>query len=506
MYHVLNLKNIPEKKISIIEILLFIGLIGILLTRINEDFWNDELYTLQHFTFTSLATTVSDYHVPNNHILFNFINNLYLRIIQIDSLSLLLEQPWTLRLIPFSYAMLTGFFTYKIGLRLVNKWVARYALLFLITSIPFYYFSLQIRGYGLSILLLTVLAYFILKQLEKQSKSNLLWIIMSSAAAVYTLPFNIYPILGVLLGLSILAVNDYQKLQQINRQTLKIILVICSGLGLALVLITPIFKDVFFNEYVKSGKQFDLDSFLNGGQFIFESLISRRFYVAVLATIGLILLLVKLNRLTFKLVFLATIIITPFIIVFIRGDNAPSRLYVVMIPLLSIIAATGINKLVEIIPIKSILKHTFSLALIGTYCFVSFSGHRTHTEELTLSDIKELRRSQNINCNFYTENYQPLKAVTAFKSNYSLNPFPVLIYGCEPYGISFYLEKENIPYTSSHFRANALDSLKNTSNNFYIITNHPFQFKQDSSINVKQISTELSYHNALLISTSNTQE
>ena len=502
----LNLKNIREKQFPIVEVLLFIGLIGILFTRINEDFWNDEIYTLYHFTFTSLANTVNDYHVPNNHVLFNFINNLYLRIIQLDSLSLLLEHPWKLRVTPFFYALLAGIFTYKIGIRLVNKWVARYALLFVITSIPFYYFSLQIRGYGLSILLLTILTYFILEQLEKQSKSNFLWIIISSAAAVYTLPFNIYPIIGALLGLLILAVNDYQKQQRVNKNILKIILVICGGLGFALVLFIPIFEDVFFNEYVKPGNGFDAASFLNGGQFIFESLISRRFYVAILSSIGLVLLVVKLNRIAFKLVFLATIILTPFIIVFIRGDNAPSRLYVVVIPLLSIIAAAGINKLVEIIPIKSTLKHTISFVLIGTYCFAIFYRHTTNIKDSTLSDIKELRRSQHIFSNYYNENYQPLKAIQAFKKTFTLNPLPVLIYGCEPHGVSFYLEKEHIPYINGNFQIKAFDSLKNTSNNFYIITNHPFQFDQDSSIFVKQISEELSYHNALLISTLNTQE
>ena len=117
----LNLKNIREKQFPIVEVLLFIGFTGILFTRINEDFWNDEIYTLYHFTFTSLANTVTDYHVPNNHVLFNFINNLYLRIIQLDSLSLLLEHPWKLRLTPFFYSLLAGIFTYKIGIRLVNN-------------------------------------------------------------------------------------------------------------------------------------------------------------------------------------------------------------------------------------------------------------------------------------------------------------------------------------------------------------------------------------------------
>lgn len=286
-----------------------------------------------------------------------------------------------------------------------------------------------------------MLVYFFLKQLENQSNSNLLSISIISTAAVHTIPFTIYPIIGVLLGLEIITANDFKKQQRINTQIPKLILIICSGLGLALVLFILIFKEVFFNEYVKPGKGFDLDSSINGGQFIFESLISKRFYVAVFASIGWIILLVKLNRLTSKLIFLTAIVLTPFILVFIRGDNAPSLLYVVMIPLLSIIAAARSNKLVETIPIKSTLKHTILLVLIGTYCFAVFYRHTNNIKESTLSDIDELRRSQQIFSNYYNENYQPLKAIKAFKSIYTINPLPVLIYGCEPHGVSFYLEK-----------------------------------------------------------------
>ena len=56
-------------------LIIFIGFYWIQKDHINLDFWNDEIYTLKHFVFAPITTTLSDYHVPNNHIFFNRIKN-----------------------------------------------------------------------------------------------------------------------------------------------------------------------------------------------------------------------------------------------------------------------------------------------------------------------------------------------------------------------------------------------------------------------------------------------
>lgn len=35
--------------------------------------WNDELYSIRHFSQQGIFTAWTDYHVPNNHILFNML-------------------------------------------------------------------------------------------------------------------------------------------------------------------------------------------------------------------------------------------------------------------------------------------------------------------------------------------------------------------------------------------------------------------------------------------------
>jgi hypothetical protein len=53
---------------------------------VNVDFWNDEIYTLKAFTFVPLHTTLTDYHAPNNHVFLNLVDNLYLRLLGINTL------------------------------------------------------------------------------------------------------------------------------------------------------------------------------------------------------------------------------------------------------------------------------------------------------------------------------------------------------------------------------------------------------------------------------------
>ena len=95
-----------------------VALYFIFKNRLNLDFWNDEIYTLKNFVFVPLSTTLLDYHVPNNHIFFNFLNNVYLKTIGIENLFDLMNNPAQLRILPFCYTVGTIIFTYLIGKKL----------------------------------------------------------------------------------------------------------------------------------------------------------------------------------------------------------------------------------------------------------------------------------------------------------------------------------------------------------------------------------------------------
>src|SRR6185369_4059270 len=79
---------------------------------LSFDLWNDEIYTLKHFTFVSALQIVTDYHVPNNHIFFNLINHAYLQLIGEQTVHTLMDHSWVLRIISFTYSLGTIFFTF----------------------------------------------------------------------------------------------------------------------------------------------------------------------------------------------------------------------------------------------------------------------------------------------------------------------------------------------------------------------------------------------------------
>ena len=87
-----------------------------LLYFINNDFWQDEIYSVYHFVFVPAKTTITDYHTTNNHILFSLILNLYRTLFGFQQISVL-NQPWLLRIIPFIISVINVITLFKLSER-----------------------------------------------------------------------------------------------------------------------------------------------------------------------------------------------------------------------------------------------------------------------------------------------------------------------------------------------------------------------------------------------------
>ena len=103
-------KQILPKLIVVISFLFFAG---IQLFFLQNDFWQDEVYTLFHFVFVPLHTTITNYHSTNNHVLFSVLNNIIKQIFNFSQLSDVLLHPYLLRSIPTIISLLTVFIIYK---------------------------------------------------------------------------------------------------------------------------------------------------------------------------------------------------------------------------------------------------------------------------------------------------------------------------------------------------------------------------------------------------------
>src|SRR5688572_25141171 len=70
----------------------------------NRDLWFDEVLTVRLFVLVPPGETVTYLPLPNNHILFNLINNLWLRAVGVGEFGEIADHPLLLRWLPIAYA------------------------------------------------------------------------------------------------------------------------------------------------------------------------------------------------------------------------------------------------------------------------------------------------------------------------------------------------------------------------------------------------------------------
>ncbi len=160
---------------------------------LNNDFWQDEIYTLEHFIFVPLKTTLFDYHSTNNHIAFNVVVSLFARVFGMKNTFDALEMPYLLRLFPLIFSLLGLVFFYRGLNKHYGHSFAELGVSIWCTSIVFIDFGVQLRGYSLSIFL-TVLQYFVFLDMMKGNISilRLLSFTLLTALSLLCLPTNIY--------------------------------------------------------------------------------------------------------------------------------------------------------------------------------------------------------------------------------------------------------------------------------------------------------------------------
>ena len=131
-----------------------------LMRLINRDFYYDEMYSLVHYILVPIRQTVWEFKDLNNHFLANAVNNVLC--MSHRNLSWILEHPWYIRLPQLAWVGLAVGYMYKLG-KLYNERVALIAVTVLITTIPYYYYAVQVRGYAASVALATMLIYYVEK-------------------------------------------------------------------------------------------------------------------------------------------------------------------------------------------------------------------------------------------------------------------------------------------------------------------------------------------------------
>ncbi|MBX9792193.1 MAG: hypothetical protein K2Y37_24995 [Pirellulales bacterium] len=165
--------------------------LGFLAQRLPLDLWYDEVYTLVHFVHRPWTEIVTDYSAPNNHIAYS----LFLR-----PLWLLGAQPLELRLVSYALAVATLALVFALGLRMAGRNVAVLATALLGLSQMYLSHAIQVRGYGLSMLLVLALANLAAAAWHATiGRWRPVGIVLCSATSLYTIPTNLLFIVPVAL-------------------------------------------------------------------------------------------------------------------------------------------------------------------------------------------------------------------------------------------------------------------------------------------------------------------
>jgi hypothetical protein len=173
--------------------------LGSIVPQMGLDLWCDEIVSLSMFSIQPLKVTVSQYPFANNHIFYNLINNLFLRLIGCHDIDQAMTSPFTLRLLSLGFSLGAMAWLYRAVLRRFNFEEAWLAALVLATTLPVASFATQLRGYSFCLLLFIIMLDLLLRFLERPRALTGLGLAAASCALVWVLPTNVYLCAAVLL-------------------------------------------------------------------------------------------------------------------------------------------------------------------------------------------------------------------------------------------------------------------------------------------------------------------
>ena len=143
----------PNLRVDLAVLAFVLILFGGWLARhyLGLEFWYDEVYTLRHFVLVPWRTTLTDYHFPNNHLLFSLLLRLWTGLLGATGFADLVEAPERTRLLPLLFSLGAIVQVFRTARRFVGRGESWIAASVLAGSVPFLSFAVQLRGYSLGL-------------------------------------------------------------------------------------------------------------------------------------------------------------------------------------------------------------------------------------------------------------------------------------------------------------------------------------------------------------------
>lgn len=455
--------------------------IGFALFFIQNDYWQDEIYTLSHFVFVPLKLTLTDYHVANNHILFSVLLNLCKHFSGLNSLPFFLQHPYYLRIVPLVFTVLTIVIFYFSIKSLFTKSISLIASSTLVTTFAFLNFSVQLRGYSLSIFIAVIQLHYFLKILKNANTNHtdIYKLALATLFSILCLPVNLYYATTFIISLIIIYLLPNHKkfniAEKCNKPNiLKLIFILFIIIGICLVYYYWLFSRTATLEASFPLKPFSTDYFVQFFAIIFH-LVHYRIYFYVIVMISFYSFYKRYRRnKTISLLYVvpALIILLYFIICIIHGAVVIQRIFLVLIPVFALIISYSTDTFFRVRWLRNKLYIFFLLnffTLIISFFVAAKKSVYTNKNSIHVHNL--------IN-HYYLFNYNAFDAVHIAK-NYSNHSKTILFIneGFGDSGIKYYLQSFNIKFND--FSENSFINAKS----FTVISNNKKNLEKELTQN-----------------------
>jgi hypothetical protein len=240
----LSVRSFSQQEVILISILLLINVCVKVYFAITLPISYDEAWTFLNFTTKGIASSISYYPAPNNHIFFSVLTNLFSHLPL--SYQLMLRLPALLGNCLFIFLLYTftrRLYSYKVALTLATI----SSFLF-----PVLYYGFMARGYSYVLLFFLISYYAVIKLFINPAQASRYLFVFSVSAVFgfYTVPAFLYP-----YGTIILYLGAWAIIKEQNVLLRKIILWCMFTTFCVIILYTPIFivsgiKSVTSNNFV----------------------------------------------------------------------------------------------------------------------------------------------------------------------------------------------------------------------------------------------------------------
>ena len=417
----------PVVSMALVGLFLLAVLIYQCSQNLNRGFWYDECFTMLRFVNPGIKTICTEYE-PNNHLLFSVLIWSYTSPLRLNEPLAFVQNPIPVRLftgILASNAFLAfGWVGWKHRKTAVLPILLSIA--FLVACIPFWNFFFQLRGYGFSIGLLSWLMVLVLDSMWTECKSTqrCVFVGLTTAALIYTIPANVYFIASIWIPLSVLA--TIQFLQDRNAPYLRLAIAMAGGGLLAVLLCMPVLFQILYSPYANSQgyfqSAFDSERFAR----FFQLLVNGRVWIYLIAMIGWVMSFCfsDKDRRKFCLktfLFVLSLLILPFFLVGIHGTQPFGRNYTPIIPAAMLFLGFGIwgaidSALSRVPDVKRKLFSSILCSVMIVFCAFSFIADEHKRKSILQTDLENGSRSQNIFANYYQHRFNPQQTIEDVKS------------------------------------------------------------------------------------------